>query len=149
MKLQIREETFTTLNNLRDLWLFNDDDKIMVIRKFQYVIEKPEPEPAGNPNVFNRRRFKKKKEKEQVSIMYLTDINIEGYHADLKFVGTYNEEFCKNLIESHNNRGYNSINLVDFRKRWTDILEQKNAFVDYETKMEAKAKKSKEESEKK
>jgi hypothetical protein len=148
MKLEIREQTFSGLNNLRDLWLFNDDNKIMVIRSFQYVIEKPEPEPAGNPNVFNRRKFKKKKAKEQVSTMYLTDIKIEGYHADLKFVGTYTEEFCENLIESYNKQ-YAGINLIDFRKRWTDILEQKNAFVEYETKMEAKAKKSKEESEKK
>lgn len=146
MKLEIQERTFTALNNLRDLWLLNDDNNIMVIRKFQYVVEKPLVEPETETNIFNRRKHKRKKE--QADIMYLTDITIEGYHGDLKFVGTYGEEFCKTLIESHN-KDYSGINLVDFRKRWTHVLEQKNAFVEYEAKLEAKAKKSKEESEKK
>ena len=142
MKQEIQKTTFTALNNLRDLWLLDDNNGIMVIRKFQYVVEKPEPETG----VFNRRRFKRKKEQEE--IMYLTAITIEGYHGDLKFVGTHGDEFCEKLITSHND-DYNPLNLINFRRRWTDILEQKNAFVEYEAKMEAKAKKSKDEAEEK
>ena len=35
MKLEIQERTFTALNNLRDLWLLNDANNIMVIRGLQ------------------------------------------------------------------------------------------------------------------
>ena len=129
MKVEIQERTLTALNNLRDLWLLNDAYKIMVIKSFKYVVEEPQAIPDSG--ALNRRRFKKRKQATPKT--YVTEMKVEGYHGDLKFVGSYNDDFCISLVAQHND-DYHPLDLVTFRKRWTDIVEQQQAFKEYEAK---------------
>ena len=132
MKVEIQERTLTALNNLRDLWLMTDGHKIIIIKSFKYVVEEPEPIPDSG--ALNRRRFKKRKQATPKT--YVTEMTVEGYHGDLKFVGTHGEDFCTSLVAQHND-DYHPLDLVKFRKRWTDILEQLDAFKKYEAKKSA------------
>lgn len=129
MKIRIKEHTLTALNNLKGLWLLRQGS-IIIIKSFQYTQEKPEddPEPEVNTSIFKRKKFRKK----DMSIRtYVTDMVVAGYQTDLKFVGTYNDEYCEDLINKHNDSYYN-LNLISCRKAWTDIIEQKDAFLEYE-----------------
>jgi hypothetical protein len=126
MKIEVRNHTITALNNLKGLWLLCGDN-IIVIRDFQYIQETEELSETKKKHYFNR----KSEVKEPKRKNYITSIKIEGYHQDLKFIGTYNEEYCTRLIEQHDSSGY-TLDLIQYRKAWTELKEQIDAFTEKE-----------------
>jgi len=124
MKIRVKENTITVLDNLKDLWLLRGNT-ILVIKDFKYEVEKPKPVHEELNVVVRKKRFGSKSDISEK--IYLTDIKIEGYHDDLKFIGIFNEEYCTRLIEAHDDPYY-TLNLIDFRKAWRNLEEQINAF---------------------
>lgn len=125
MKLEVKSQTLDTLKNLKGLWLLKNE-AIMIITDYKYEkVEPPTEVMEFNTKVHKRKRFKKKSN--NTPKYYLTDITIAGYNGDLKFIGSYNEEYCIKLIKEHNNPCY-TLNLVDFRKAWVFLEEQIEAF---------------------
>jgi len=134
MKVLVAEHTITALNNLKDLWLLSGDD-IIVIRDFKYEKVKETPKAKKKNHFFVRESDKDDatpKEK-----IYVTSVTVEGFHPDLKFVGTYNDEFCTRLIEKHNDPHY-TLNLINYRKAWLRMKEQIDAFRANEYEIELK-----------
>jgi len=122
MKLLITEKTLTALNNLKGRWLLHGN-KLMVIRDFQYIQETPEIDLSKS-----RRRRKKQ---DLTPKLYLIKIRVEGFNGGLKFVGTYDDDYCMRMIQSHQSPHY-YYDLVDMANDWVSILEQKDAFLEYE-----------------
>lgn len=141
MKVQVSTSTITTLNNLKGLW-FIRNGQLQVIRDFQYITEKPEPPVETN----TRKQRRKRRKFDDTPILYITDMRIEGYHRDLKFVGVFEDVYCINMIEKHEST-YWTFDLVQCRKNWTDIVEQKDAFLEYEARQEEEKEEVKEETE--
>lgn len=131
MKIEVKDHTITALNNLKGLWLLRGDD-ILIIRDFQYTQETITPEVKKKKHYFSS----KTEPKEPVRKNFITSIKIEGYHQDLKFIGTYNEEYCSKLIQAHEDPYY-TLNLIDFRKAWTKLEEQIQAFKEDEAREKA------------
>jgi len=127
MKIEVKDHTITALNNLKGLWLLCGGD-IIVIRDFQYVQEIEEIPETKKSHYFNR----KSEPKEPKRKNYITSIKLEGYHQDLKFIGTYNDEYCTRLIEQHDDPHY-TLNLINYRKAWTKLKEQIDAFTEEQT----------------
>ena len=127
MKVLVAEHTVTALNNLKGLWLLSGND-IMVIRNFKYETVTETPEKSKIKKYFFVRESDKVDTTPKKKI-YVTSITVEGYHPDLKFVGTYNEEFCANLVAKHNDPHY-TLNLVEYRKAWVRLKEQIDAFIE-------------------
>lgn len=135
MKIKISESTLTALNNLRGRWLFYKG-KLMLIRDFQYVQETPEPEEDQLPE--NTKKFKRKRKKQDMTPkLYVVDMKVEGYNGTLKFIGTYDEDYCKRMVLSHDDPYYHEYNLNDMAGAWMDIVEQQEAFLEHEAKMKA------------
>lgn len=124
MKVKVSSSTITTLNNLKGSW-FIRNGQLQVIRDFQYITEKPEPPITRR----EKRKF------DDTPLLYITDIRIEGYHRDLKFIGVFEDTYCIDMIEKHEST-YWTFDLVQCRKNWTDIIEQKDAFLEYEARKE-------------
>ena len=130
MKIKVSNSTITTLNNLKGLW-FIRNGQLQVISDFQYITEKPEPPVETN----TRKQRRKRRKFDDTPLLYITDMKFEGYHRDLKFVGVFEDVYCINMIEKHDST-YWTFNLVQCRKNWTDIVEQKDAFLEYEARKE-------------
>lgn len=129
MKIEVKDHTITALNNLKGLWLLSGND-IIIIRDFQYVQETIAPEVKKKKHYFS---FGSDEPKEPKRKNFVTSIKLEGYHQDLKFIGTYNEEYCARLIGMHNDSHYN-FSLIECRKAWTQLKEQIDAFTAQEQK---------------
>jgi ribosomal protein L7/L12 len=129
MKLEINQKTIRDLGNLKGRWLIRNND-IHIIKDFQYIVEKPQPEPeAENTTVFKRKKFKKKVDTSER--FYLTSIAIQCYNNDLKFVGSYIEDYCERLIAAHNDK-YATLTLYDFATAWERLKDQINAIREFE-----------------
>ena len=128
MKVKVGQHTITVLNNLKGLWMLRNND-IMIIKDFKYEVEKPqEPLPEINTVVRKKKKFLKPDMSEKI---YVTELILEGYHIDLKFIGTYNEDYCTRLLQSHDDEYY-TFNFIDCRKAWLRMKEQIDAFTEQE-----------------
>jgi len=143
--------TISAFLNLKDVWLLGESNLIMVIRDVQYTHTKPKPETDDEVLPVNTRKYRRRKEKAEARAKLLeefriTELKIEGYHSDGKFIGTFNDDFCERMVRKQDDK-YNSFDVYALRKRWEDILAQKEAFMAHEIKLENRAKESKEHSE--
>jgi len=126
MKLKVKEKTIRDLKNIKGKWLLRGKE-ILIIRDFKYESVKPEPksdeeeEVQANTKVFKRKRFKKKPDGDEK--YYVTDMKINGYNSDLKFVGTFYEEYCERLIEAHNDN-HATLDLFDLATAWEHVNDQ-------------------------
>jgi len=149
MKVKVQNEnTISAFLNVRGEWLLSEGNTIIVIREVQYTHTKPEPEPEEeheplppNTSIFKRKRDKKK-EKPQDE-WHITKLVAEAYNEDGKFVGTYNEDWCERVIKAQDDM-YGTFNIYNLRKRWESIVMQKDAMLEHEAKMKAKAEEEKE-----
>lgn len=129
MKFEVSQRTIRDLGNLKGRWLLRGND-VHIIKDFQYIVEKPEPESElENTSVFKRKKFKKKID--AFDKFYLTSFKVEGYNTDLKFVGTYNEDYCERLIEAHDSP-YATLDLFDLAGKWEHLNDQIIALREYE-----------------
>jgi hypothetical protein len=142
MKVRVKNEnTITTFLNVRDEWLLTDANQLIVVREVQYTRSTPEnPVEDPEPTPVNTKRYRRRKNRtttEPKERMYITKLVVNGYHADGKFIGTYNDDWCKRIIESQDDPHF-TFSLYKLRKNWTDILEQKDAMLEHEAEMNAK-----------
>ena len=147
MKVRVQNEnTISAFLNIRSEWLLSEGNTIIVIREVQYTHTKPEPQPEEQheplpPNTSIFKRKKKKTEKPQDE-WHITKLVAEAYNENGRFIGTYNDEWCERVIKSQDDK-YSSFNIYNLRKRWENIIEQKDAMLEHEAKM--KGEKNKEE----
>lgn len=147
-RIEVKESTVATFLRLRGKWLLNNQD-IIVIREVQYQHIKPteeeiqEHEQALPPNttVFKRRKHKKNAPKDR---FYITKLVANGYNDEGRYVGTYNEDWCKKVIDNVDN-GY--INLNKYQNAWNVMQEQIDAMTQYEKEVEMEREAEKSESE--
>lgn len=123
MRVKINRKVLKTLENLKDLWLLDHNNRIIVIREFETetVTETPKPK---------KKFFGKIKTYKPVQNIYLTKLVINGFNTDLKYVGTCDDNYATKLIKWHMHPE-GTIDFIEFRKRWLFILEQKDAFFEY------------------
>lgn len=143
MKVKVQyKNTISAFLNVRDEWLLSEDNSIIVIREIQYTHTKPEPEDEEvlppNTRMFKRKKKTVKPQDE----WHITKLVAEGYNSDGRYIGTYTDEWCIITIKLQDDN-YCNFNLYDLRKRWENIVEQKDAMLEHEAKMNAEAKKSK------
>lgn len=126
MRVKINQKTVNDLKNLKGLWLLDSNNRIILIKDYEIetITETPEPK---------KKLFGKVKTYKPVNNIYLTKLVLKGFNTDLKFVGTSDDNYAEQLIKFHMHP-QTTIDLVEFRKRWLHILEQKDAFLEYEKK---------------
>jgi len=120
MKIHIYNETLTAINNLKNEKLLTDG-VIFIIKDFTVVTETVEPKKtffSRNPKPIEKH--------------YVTDMELISYNPDLKFVGTYNEEFICTFLTLYD--------LIKLRHSWVAFEEQLNAINKH---LEEETKKSK------
>ena len=135
MKLEVTQETIRDLGNLKGRWLLRGKE-LHIIRDFQHVVEKPVEEDEvvpPNTKIFQRKKRRKKKA-DLEEITYLTSIRIDGYNRELKFVGTFHEDYCERLIAAHNHE-YERLNLFTFANAWEHLHDQIVALEKFEAKV--------------
>ena len=149
-RIELQENTLSALLRLKGEWLLDGKD-ILIIREVQYVHVKPTQEEIQeheetlppNTSVFKRRKHKKQAPKDK---FYLTELEVNGYNFNGRFVGTYNEEFLQRLISRHEDDYYN-FNLYKLRKAWEQMQEQIDALTAYERELQMHEEAEKSESE--
>ena len=138
--------TISAFLNLRDVWLLNESNMIIVIREVQYTHTKPEPEPLEEHLPVNTKKYirKKRKAEERAKAkeeFRITKLVIEAYHSDGKFVGTFNDDYLERMVKMQDdNLYYPQYDIYKFRKRWEDILEQRDAILEREVRLETERK---------
>jgi len=141
-------KTISAFLRLKDEWLFTEDNMIIVIREVQFTHTIPEPEPVEEALPINTKRYirKKKKAEERAKALEefrITKLVIEGYHNDGKFIGTFNDEYCERMVRRQGDK-YDNFDLYKLRKSWESVVEQKDAILERETRLEAERKEKKE-----
>lgn len=123
MRVRIKNDyTLTAFNNLIDAVLLSDSNEVQIIRKVEYetVTETP-PEKKARKGYYIRK--KDKGETTPKERTYITKLVLEGYNADLKFVGTYNDGYCERFIGLQD-EDHSGFNVVESRKRWVKLRKQ-------------------------
>jgi len=138
-RIEVKENTVSAFLRVRGDWLLNERE-ILIVREVQYQHVQPteeevkEHEQALPPNttVFKRRKHNKQAPKEK---FYITKLEVNGYNADGKFVGTYNDEWCARIIGMQDDE-HSTFNIYKLRKAWEKMQEQIDALTQYEKELE-------------
>ena len=133
MKIKVKENTLSAFENVKGKWLLNESGDIMIVREVEYVHEKPEEEnePALQPNTSKFKRRKDRLKAKAKEGFYITGLEVEGYHPEGKFVGTYNEDYCTTMIERQDSTYY-TFSVYTLRNAWEKHEEAINAFKEHE-----------------
>lgn len=140
MKVRVRNEnTISAFLRIRGEWLLTEGNDIIVIREVQYTHIKPEnelEEQDDAPLPLNTKRYRRRsKKKEETEKFYVTKLVVNGYNPDGKFVGTYNDEWCERILGMQDDK-HSSFSIYNLRKRWENIVLQKDALLQYEKELE-------------
>ena len=152
MKIKVKKEnTISAFLRVRGEWLLTEGNDIIIIREVQYSHVKPEEskeDEDDTPLPLNTKRFKRKRDKKQeTDNYYITKFVVNGYNPDGKFVGAYNDEWCERIIGMQDDN-HSTFSIYDLRKRWENILTQKDAILQYEKELEMEKEAEKTEPEK-
>jgi len=115
------------LDNLKGLYLIDDRGDILMINDFEVEVVKETPPETPKKTGYFIRKKDKVVDNEPKKKYYLTKLEVHGYNFDLKFIGTYNEDWCKRMISMQEDNGYN-FSLTKLRKKFVKLEEQLKAF---------------------
>jgi hypothetical protein len=112
MRLKITELDLLTFNNLKGkMLLLSNVPKLYVIADFK--TEVVEESVMKKPSLF------KKAVPTVVKQLYLTSVNVHGYHSTGKFIGSLSDESAEWILRR---------DLYHVRQNWVDFNDQLKAF---------------------